>query len=50
MVAVTYVAGPNTRLIEEAIFGILQAPGSLAFALGHTIEEQAQAQLSAAGT
>ncbi|MYW01613.1 TetR/AcrR family transcriptional regulator C-terminal domain-containing protein [Streptomyces sp. SID3343] len=61
VVAGTYVTGPNTRLIEDAIFEILQAAefpaaraGWVAFALGHyvlghTIEEQAQAQLSAAG-
>ncbi|WP_331772020.1 TetR/AcrR family transcriptional regulator C-terminal domain-containing protein (plasmid) [Embleya sp. NBC_00888] len=61
VVAGTYVAGPNTRLVEDAVFGILQAadfPAERAgwvalslghYVLGHTIEEQAQAQLSADG-
>lgn len=60
VVAGTYVTGPHTRLVEDAVFGILQAAdfpadraGWVAFVLGHyvlghTIEEQAQARLSAA--
>ena len=62
VVAGTYVAGPNTHLIEDAIFDILERSGLsperagwVGFALshyvlGHTIEEQAQVLLAAAGT
>ncbi|WP_218042597.1 TetR/AcrR family transcriptional regulator C-terminal domain-containing protein [Embleya hyalina] len=61
VVAGTYVAGPNTRLLEDALFRILEAAGFPAeqagwvtltcghYVLGHTIEEQAQARLSATG-
>jgi len=62
VVAGTFVTGGNTLLSARVIFGILeqagfpvQRAGWIVFALGyyvlgHTIEEQAQAELVAAGT
>jgi TetR/AcrR family tetracycline transcriptional repressor len=59
VVAGTYVTGPNTRLVGNAIFEILERAGFPAeragwivfalnyYVLGHTIEEQAQAELAA---
>ena len=59
VVAGTYVTGPNTLLVGNVIFEILQGAGFpperagwIVFALsyyvlGHTIEEQAQAELAA---
>jgi TetR/AcrR family tetracycline transcriptional repressor len=61
VVAGTYVSGPNTRLVEGVILEALHQGGVpadragwIAFALGHyvlghTIEEQAQAALTASG-
>ncbi|WP_166459290.1 TetR/AcrR family transcriptional regulator C-terminal domain-containing protein [Amycolatopsis pithecellobii] len=61
VVAGTYVTGPNTRLVENTILKTLQAAGHPAdragwaafaisyYVLGHSIEEQAQARLSATG-
>ncbi|WP_432843271.1 TetR/AcrR family transcriptional regulator C-terminal domain-containing protein [Dactylosporangium sp. CA-092794] len=59
VVAGTYVTGPNTLLVKKIIFEVLQRAGFrperagwIAFALahyvlGHTIDEQAQAELAA---
>jgi TetR/AcrR family tetracycline transcriptional repressor len=59
VVAGTYVTGPNTLLVKNVIFEVLQKAGCrperagwIAFALahyvlGHTIDEQARAELAA---
>jgi TetR/AcrR family transcriptional regulator, tetracycline repressor protein len=62
VVAGTYVSGPNTLLVKKIVFEVLEKAGFppeqagwIAFALanyvlGHTIEEQAQAHLTASKT
>ena len=59
IVAGTYAAGPNTRLVSRTIFDVLERGGVTAeragwiafalahYVLGHTIDEQARAELAA---